>query len=124
VEANVLAETCASIGKRISQPPLSITLTTISSIEKCKMAEEASLPWYIDQSLTRRKLFNLFEQDLFPGMTKNVLLTFIYTLTGHFIRYPMLVTGWTHFCLQNCLNSSWHRFNKVLEAFLREFGPY
>jgi len=49
---------------------------------------------------------------------------YAYTLTGHFIRYPMLVTGWTPFCLRNCLNSSWHRFNKVLEAFLREFGPY
>ncbi|KAG8536220.1 hypothetical protein GDO81_026873 [Engystomops pustulosus] len=47
-----------------------------------------------------------------------------YTLTGHFIRYNMLVMGWTPFCLQNCLNSSWHRFNKVLEAFLRDFGPY
>jgi len=87
VEANVLAETCASIGKRISQPPLSITLTTISSIEKCKMAEEASLPWYIDQSLTRRKLFNLFEQDLFPGMTKNVLLTFIYIFILYIGQY-------------------------------------
>ncbi len=28
------------------------------------------------------------------------------------------------FCLQNCLHSSWHRFNKVLETFLRDFGPY
>ncbi len=40
--------------------------------------------------------------------------------TGHFIRYTLLVPGWTHFCLQNCLNSSWHRFNKVLETFLRK----
>ncbi len=22
--------------------------------------------------------------------------------------------SWTHFCLQNCLNSSWHRFNKEI----------
>ncbi len=43
-------------------------------------------------------------------------------LTGHFIRYTLLVPGWTPFCLQNCLNSSWHRFNKVLETFLRDFG--
>ncbi len=48
----------------------------------------------------------------------------LYTLTGHFIRYTLLVPGWTPFCLQNCLNSSWHRFNKVLETFLRDFGPY
>ncbi len=41
-----------------------------------------------------------------------------------FIRYTLLVPGWTPFCSQNCLNSSWHRFNKVLETFLRDFGPY
>ncbi len=46
------------------------------------------------------------------------------TLTGHFITYTLLVPGWTRFCLQNCLNSSWHRFKKVLETFLRDFGPY
>ncbi len=33
-------------------------------------------------------------------------------------------TGLVPFCLQNCLNSSWHRLNKVLETFLRDFGPY
>ncbi len=49
---------------------------------------------------------------------------YIHTLTGHFIRYTLLVPGWTPFCLQNFLNSSWHRFNKVLETFLRGFGPY
>ncbi len=32
----------------------------------------------------------------------------------------LLVPGWTHFCLQNCLNSSWHWFNKVLKTFLRD----
>ncbi len=47
-----------------------------------------------------------------------------HTLTNHFIRYTFLVPGWTPFCLQNCLNSSRHRFNKVLETFLRDFGPY
>ncbi len=40
--------------------------------------------------------------------------TYIYTLTGHFIRYTLLVPVWTRFCLQNCFNSSWHRFNKVV----------
>ncbi len=47
-----------------------------------------------------------------------------YTLTGQFIRYTLLVPGWTLFCLQNCFNSSWHRLNKVLETLLRDFGPY
>ncbi len=49
---------------------------------------------------------------------------YIYTLTGHFIRYTLLVPSWTPFYIQNCLNSSWHKFNKVLETFLRDFGPY
>ncbi len=48
----------------------------------------------------------------------------VYTLTGHFIRYTLLVPGWASFCLQNWLNSSWHRFNKVLETFLRDLAPY
>ncbi len=26
-------------------------------------------------------------------------------LTGHFIRYTLLVPGWTRFCLQNCLET-------------------
>ncbi len=38
-----------------------------------------------------------------------------HTLTGQFIRYTLLVPGWTLFCLQNCLNSSWRRFNKVMK---------
>ncbi len=52
------------------------------------------------------------------------IYTHTHTLTCHFIRYTLLVMGWTPFCLQNCLNSSWHKFNKVLETFLGDFGPY
>ncbi len=52
------------------------------------------------------------------------LILHAYTLTDHFIRYTLLVPGWTPLCLQNCFNYSWHRFNKVLETFLRDFGPY
>ncbi len=37
---------------------------------------------------------------------------YIHTLTGHFIRYTLLVQGWTPFCLQNCLNSLWLGFNE------------
>jgi len=37
----------------------------------------------------------------------------------------MLVPNWTPFCLQNCFNSLWHRFNKLLETFLMgDFGPW
>ncbi len=39
--------------------------------------------------------------------------TYTNTLTGHFIRYTLLVPCWTPFCLQNSPNSSWLRFNKV-----------
>lgn len=42
-----------------------------------------------------------------------------YTFTGPFIRYTSLVLNWIPFCLRNCVNSSWHRFIKVLEAFIR-----
>ncbi len=45
---------------------------------------------------------------------------YIHTLTGHIFRYTLLVPGWTHFCLQNFFNSSFHWFNKVLETFLRD----
>lgn len=38
--------------------------------------------------------------------------------------YTLQVPGWTLFSLQNCLNSSWHRFIKMLETFLRSFGQY
>ena len=44
--------------------------------------------------------------------------------TRHFFRYTLPVPGWTPFCLQNCLNSWWQRFNKLLETFLWDFGPY
>lgn len=42
-----------------------------------------------------------------------------YTLTGHFIRYALLVPGWILFFLQNCIHFFVHRFNKVLETSLR-----
>ncbi len=62
------------------------------------------------------------EADLKGGCIWMPSLT--YTLTGQFIRYTMLVSGWTPFCLPNSLNFSGHRLNKVLETFLRYFGPY
>ncbi len=30
-----------------------------------------------------------------------IYLFIFHSLTGHFIRYTLLVPGWTHFCLQN-----------------------
>lgn len=58
---------------------------------------------------------NKWWEDMRP---KNVLRVW-YTFTGPFIRDTWLVLNWTPFCLQNCVNSSWHRFIKVLEAFIR-----
>ncbi len=40
-----------------------------------------------------------------------------YTLTGHFIRYTLLVPGWNPFCLQNCLNSLWQELWKIPQRF-------
>ncbi len=40
-----------------------------------------------------------------------------YTLTGHFIRYTLLVPGWIPFCLQNCLNSLWQELWKIPQRF-------
>ncbi len=51
------------------------------------------------------------------------LTNYIYVYT-HTIRYTLLVPGWTTLCPQNCLNSSWHRFNKGLDTFLRDLDPY
>lgn len=37
---------------------------------------------------------------------------------GRYIRYTSLLLGWNSvFCLQNCVKSSWHWFNKMLETF-------
>lgn len=40
------------------------------------------------------------------------------TLTGHFIKDTLPVTGWTHFYLQNCSSSPWHSFEKLLLCWL------
>lgn len=37
-----------------------------------------------------------------------------YTLSGHSIKYNLQLKGWTPFCLQLCLNSSWHTFNTLI----------
>jgi len=44
-------------------------------------------------------------------------------ITSQFISYTLLVLGWT-FAFSAAFNSSWHRFNKVLETFLWDFCPY
>ncbi len=67
---------------------------------------------------------NYWNKWTFPWHSNLLRCTCTHTLTGNFIRYTLLVPGWTPFCHQNCLNSSWHRFNKVLETFFRDFGPY
>ncbi len=71
-----------------------------------------------------KKMYEINSTLLLRTHFKLTSYIYIYTLTGHFIRYTLQVLGWAFFCLQNRLNSLWHRFNKGLETFLRDFGPY
>ncbi len=73
------------------------------------------------------EVFMIYLKSFLPiyGYTKACFLCNLQnTLTGHFVRYTLHVPGWTPFCIQNCLNSLWYRFNNVVETFLRDFGPY
>ncbi len=84
--------------------------------------------WTVTSLLTDRRLRSwLSGAVLTPwSLTRSKLWRWSwtsYSLTGHFIRYTLLVPDWTPFCLQNCL-TLWHRINKVLETYLRYFGPY
>ncbi len=53
-----------------------------------------------------------------------IYMKYKYTHSLATLLGTLLVPGWTPFCLQNCFNSLWHRFNKMLKTFLRDFGPY
>ncbi len=78
-------------------------------------------------STSNRAILSLLFQYFWMALCVYIYIyiyIYIYTLTGHFIRYTLRVPGWTPFCLQNYLNYSWHRFNKVLETLLKNFGPY
>ncbi len=88
----------------------------------CKSQEEFTNSNVSCRVISRPKHFLVSLQIVL--LKASSFVKYIYTLTGHFIRYTLPVPGWTPFCLQNCLNSSWHRFNKVLETLLRDFGPY
>lgn len=51
----------------------------------------------------------------------------LYTLNDHFIKCIWLGSIWLDpffFFPQNCFNSQWHRFSKLLETFLWDSGPY
>ncbi len=67
------------------------------------------------QSTTRKRdwLYLFIYLDGFYLLLFMLLL--LYTLTGHFIRYTLLVPGWTPFAFRTALI---HRFNKVLETFV------
>lgn len=49
-----------------------------------------------------------------PQVTMKMFM-YNYKLAGHFVRYTLLVLGWTCFCLQNCLHSLWHRLKITKE---------
>lgn len=48
----------------------------------------------------------------------------LFTPTGYFVSYTLLLPGLTSFGLQNYQNSLWYRFNKLLETFDGDFGLY
>ncbi len=56
---------------------------------------------------------NFFPEKALQTCYLLVQMAIYCTLTGHFIRYTLLVPGWTPFYLQNYLNS-----NKVLELIV------
>ncbi len=66
-------------------------------------------------SLNHTISFKFFQNMIWSHSSLSIMyimVEYIYTLTGHCTRYTLLVPGWTHFCLQNCLNSSWHRLTR------------
>lgn len=48
----------------------------------------------------------------------------IYSPVTYQIHLATVGLGWTPFVFRTASNYQWHRFNKVKERFLREFGPY
>lgn len=42
---------------------------------------------------------------------------------SHFIRYTTLIRGRTHFCLENCFDSSLYGLSEAMETLLRDFVP-
>lgn len=44
--------------------------------------------------------------------------------TQQFVKYSLLVSGWSPFALRVASILQRDRFIKVLETFLKEFGPY
>ncbi len=57
------------------------------------------------------------------ALARLVTLEVDWSLSEIPIRWSLDVTR-SYRLKGNCLNFSWHRFNKVLETFLRDFGPY
>uniref|UniRef100_A0A4W4F3F1 Vascular endothelial growth factor receptor 3 n=1 Tax=Electrophorus electricus TaxID=8005 RepID=A0A4W4F3F1_ELEEL len=82
-----------------------------------------------DNSLPVRDFANIYRSS-FSFMTTGLPLYYIYCtdttymLNSHFIRDTHLVAPWSSFGLQNCSNSSWHRFHYVLKSFCRNLGPF
>lgn len=70
---------------------------------------------------------NIVVSDRCPCINSNILIV-VSCIWSFWIqiglRWTLLVSGWTPFCLHNCLNSSRHWFNKVLGTLLGNSGPY
>ncbi len=57
-------------------------------------------------------------------MELNVILKYAYCMEVWLLYYYKCTHTYTHTHTQNYLNSSWHKFNKLQETFLTDFGPY
>ncbi len=73
-------------------------------------------PCLVPRSFTVAKVWPLYRKywELFTNKTKRHSQVYIHSPATLFGK-PCYDPGWTPLCLQNCLNSSWHRFNKLLE---------
>lgn len=59
--------------------------------------------------------------SLHASVCLSTMLYYYHQLHSPATLYSLLIQGWAPICLQNCLNSSQHRY-KALKTFLRDLG--
>lgn len=59
--------------------------------------------------------------SLHASVFLSIMLYYYHQLHSPATLYSLLIQGWAPICLQNCLNSSQHRY-KALKTFLRDLG--
>ncbi len=95
----------------------------------CQPDERAFRDWGM-YSLSEKECSVTFRKESvkmcsqLPHTHKKSARMHVCTLTGHFIRYTLLVPGWTRFCLQNCLETVETRQDGSECPFTAKFWPY